>query len=177
MVDAKIRLTFSNETDLKIKPQTCLDTLVSLSTFYVCFWRIFSLHAVLDGGFLRINLELKKKLSRRKRGVHIPYTLLHIQCKQMISSPLLFLLLPFNPWRVRLTLTFKKRDSYPANFGVKIQIVILGSFLKIVSLDFWRENSIWKSIKVNFLRDFMTYFCSNEIYFLFSLKRFIFMVW
>ena len=64
--DAKIRLTFLNETDLKIKPQTCLDTLVSLSTFYVCFWRIFSLHAVLDGGFWRINLELKKKkLSRR----------------------------------------------------------------------------------------------------------------
>ena len=68
MVDAKIRLTFSNETDLKIKPQTCLDTLVSLSTFYVCFWRIFSLHAVLDGGFWRINLELKKKAFEEKEG-------------------------------------------------------------------------------------------------------------
>ena len=68
MVDAKIRLTFLNETDLKIKPQTCLDTLVSLSTFYVCFWRIFSLHAVLDGGFWRINLELKKKAFEEKEG-------------------------------------------------------------------------------------------------------------
>ena len=68
MVDAKIRLTFSNETDLKIMPQTCLDTLVSLSTFYVCFWRIFSLHAVLDGGFWRINLELKKKAFEEKEG-------------------------------------------------------------------------------------------------------------
>ena len=125
LVNVKIKLTFLNETDLKIMPG-----LVSLSIFYVCFWRIFSLHAVLDGGFWRINLELKKKSFRGEGGEFI----FHI----------LFFIYNANKWFQAHFYSYcyhsirdawdwlsplKKRDSYPANFGVKIQIVILGRFL------------------------------------------------